>query len=134
MHIGSLAWPAWIILILLVWLVFGILWWAPLIFLEGYNALGGVFPTPTAWVIGAARNGVPLACAVLYTVVLGWLFFRPGRHAAWLIAAMLGFAALWAAVALAAMAIPLQVCGFHWPDPPWADGTSSVAARCRLPD
>lgn len=134
MGIERLAWPARVTLILLVWLVFGILWWAPLIFLEGYNSLGGVFPIPTAWVIGAARTGVPLACAALYTVIFGWLFLRPGRHAAWLIAAMLGFAALWAAVALAAMAIPLQICGFHWPDLPWADGASSAAARCRLPD
>lgn len=132
MIIERLAWPARVVLILLAWAVFGILWWAPVIFQEAYNSFGGALPTPTLWVIRAARSGVPLACAVLYTAIFGWLFFRPGRHAAWVIAAMLGFAALWAAIALAAMAIPLQICGFHWPDLPWADGASRAAAGCRL--
>lgn len=105
--------------IFLTWLVFGILWWAPLVFEEAYQALGGVYPTPTDWMIGLAAKGLPLLFAAVYTLWLFALCLRPKPWRAWAMAGMAALAALWLACALAAMAIPLQKCGFHWPEWPW---------------
>lgn len=103
----------------LTWLTFGVLWWAPLIFAESYQALGGVFPIPTTWMMALAANGIPLLFAAGYTVVLIFLFLRTRPWRAWVLAGMAGFVALWLACALVAMAIPLQKCGYHLPDLPW---------------
>jgi hypothetical protein len=124
------GWLGLLLSVALTWFVFGALWWAPLIFAESYQALGGVFPTPTEWVIAAAAEGAPLACAVLFTLVLVRLFRHPGPRRPWIIAGIATFAALWAVATLVAMAMPIQKCSFHWPDLPWERARSERGPEC----
>ena len=122
--------------ILLTWLVFGVLWWAPQFFAESYRAMGGDFPTPMIWMVWLAENGVPLLCALAYSLVLLWLCLRPKSWRSWVIAGMACLPMFWLACALVAVALPLQKCQMYWPDWPWEKQSSAapsgISSGCKL--
>lgn len=122
--------------VFLSWLAFGVLWWAPQFFAESYRAFGGDFPTPMIWMAWLAEKGIPLLCAIVYSLVLLWLFLRPKPWRAWVLAGMAGLVVFWLACALVAVAIPLQKCAPYWPDWPWEKqstaSSSKLSSGCRL--
>jgi len=127
-------WMELVLAIMLTWFIFGALWWAPLIFAESYRLLGSELPAPTYWIVVAAANGLPLAVAALSTPIIVWRFAYPDLRQARILTGLAIFAALWAAIALCAMALPLQKCGFHWPDFPWQESLPITSSTCRLSD
>jgi hypothetical protein len=127
-------WVGLVLAIMLTWFIFGALWWAPLIFAESYRLLGSELPAATYWIVVAAAKGLPLAAAALSTPIIVWRFANPDLRQARILTGLAIFAALWAAIALCAMALPLQKCGFHWPDFPWQESLSSPSSTCQLSD
>lgn len=130
-HTARRSWLGLLSATLCAWFVFGALWWAPLIYFEGLRGLQDSLPTPTYWVVVAARGGVPWVLAVAYTLVFVALFLRPGPRAARTIGVMAGLAAVLAAIALVSLALPLQLCAFHWPALPW-ETPAPPGQACRL--
>jgi hypothetical protein len=115
----------------LAWFAFAILWWAPHQFAEVFVEMGAELPYPTAWVIDLSASGAPLLAGLVYTAVALWTLLRPTPRRTWLQLALAVLLAIWLAVALGAMTIPFQKCGFHWPNLPW-QAPSGQSSCCTL--
>ena len=112
----------------LAWFASALLWWAPHQFAEVFAQMGAALPYPTAWIISLSASGAPLLAGLLYTAAALATLLRPTPRRTGLMLALAVLLAIWLAIALGAMAIPFQKCGFHWPDLPWQ--TANEPSSC----
>lgn len=119
------------VLLPLAWFACAMLWWAPYQFAEVFAAMGAALPTPTASIIDLSASGAPLLAGLLFTVAALSTLLQPTPRRIRLMLTLAVLIAIWTVIALGAMAIPFQKCGFHWPDLPW-QAASGQSTCCTL--